>query len=150
SPPRAPRTVHEPLDSHGSRCSAVAISRTALPCPRAPPVTGWPGGVAEQRSSFGPAPLQSLRPYYELLRPCAPHRYSDPRGFGRLDFSLGIGATGSHVPYKSLVELHAAYMPDAARAVFRTAPRTRPGKMVSPRFRHRLIPFRHFNSGLLA
>ena len=26
SPPRAPRTVHEPLDSHGSRCSAVAIT----------------------------------------------------------------------------------------------------------------------------
>src|ERR1700724_1241721 len=23
SPPGAPRTVHEPLDSHGSRCSAV-------------------------------------------------------------------------------------------------------------------------------
>jgi putative tryptophan/tyrosine transport system substrate-binding protein len=26
SPPRAPRTVHEPLDSHGSRWSAVAIA----------------------------------------------------------------------------------------------------------------------------
>ncbi len=26
SPPRAPRTVREPLDSHGSRCSAVAIT----------------------------------------------------------------------------------------------------------------------------
>src|ERR1700680_2744423 len=25
SPPRAPRTVHEPLDSHGSRCSAADI-----------------------------------------------------------------------------------------------------------------------------
>ena len=40
----------------------------------------------------------------------------------RLDFSLGIGATGSHVPYKSLVELRAAYMPDAARAGFRVPP----------------------------
>src|SRR5271155_1595734 len=26
SPPRAPRTVHEPLDSHGSRCPAVAMA----------------------------------------------------------------------------------------------------------------------------
>jgi hypothetical protein len=26
SPPGAPRTVHEPLDSHGSRCSAVAMT----------------------------------------------------------------------------------------------------------------------------
>jgi hypothetical protein len=41
---------------------------------------------------------------------------------GRLDVSLGIGATGSHVPYKSLVELRAAYMPDATRAGFRLLP----------------------------
>jgi hypothetical protein len=40
----------------------------------------------------------------------------------RLDVSLGIGATGSHVPYKSLVELRAANMPDAARAGFRVLP----------------------------
>jgi hypothetical protein len=26
SPPGAPKTVHEPLDSHGSRCSAVAMA----------------------------------------------------------------------------------------------------------------------------
>jgi len=30
--------------------------------------------------------------------------------------------TGSHVPHKSLVELRAAYMPDAARAGFRVLP----------------------------
>jgi len=40
----------------------------------------------------------------------------------RLDVSLCIGATGSHVPYESLIRLRAAYMPDVARAVFRTAP----------------------------
>ena len=44
----------------------------------------WPVTSVEQRSPFGPAPLQSLRPYYEPLRPCAPHRYSRPRGFSRL------------------------------------------------------------------
>jgi hypothetical protein len=26
SPPRAPKTVREPLDSHGSRCSAVSMT----------------------------------------------------------------------------------------------------------------------------
>src|ERR1035437_2567453 len=36
--------------------------------------------LAGYRSPFGPAPLQSLHPYYGLLRPCAPHRYSCPRG----------------------------------------------------------------------
>ena len=70
---------------------------------RAPPVTGWPVVAAEQRGPFGPVPLQSLPPYYEPLRPCAPHRYSGPRGFSRLDVSLCIGTTGSHVPYKSLI-----------------------------------------------
>src|SRR6266853_5298687 len=89
---------------------------------KAPPVTGWPVASAEQRGPFGPTPLQSLPPYYELLGPCAPHRYSDPRGVRRLDVSLRIGATGPHVPYKSLVELRAAYMPDAARAGFRVLP----------------------------
>src|SRR6266446_4266250 len=122
SPPGAPRTVREPLDSHGSRCSADdERRRTAWPCPRAPPVAGWLQVLAEQCSPFGPVPLQNLQPYYEPLRPCAPHRYSGPRSFSRLDFSLLIGTTGSHV-YKSLIRLRAAYMPDAARAASRTAP----------------------------
>lgn len=90
--------------------------------------------LAEQRSSFGPTPLQSPHPYYELLRPCAPHRYSDPCGVRHLDVSLGIGATGSHVPYKSLVELRAAYMPDAARAGFRGTPELIPGEDRTPGF----------------
>jgi hypothetical protein len=33
SPPGAPRTVHDPLESHGSRCSAVAMTAGAG-CPR--------------------------------------------------------------------------------------------------------------------
>ena len=32
--------------------------------------------------------LQSLHPYYELLRPCAPRRYSGPCSWRRLDVSL--------------------------------------------------------------
>src|SRR6516164_3014142 len=39
---------------------------------------------AEQRSPFAPAPLQDLPRYYGLLRPCAPRRYSRPRGWSRL------------------------------------------------------------------
>src|SRR5215469_2541532 len=67
APPGAPRTVHDPLESHGSRCSVVA--GTALPRPRAPPVSSWPVPEAEQRGPFAPAPLQGLRRYYGLLRP---------------------------------------------------------------------------------
>src|SRR4051812_48772558 len=62
--------------------------------------TGWLWVAAEHCSPFGPVPLQNLPPSYELLRPCAPPRYSDPCGLSRLDVSLCIGATGSHVPYE--------------------------------------------------
>src|SRR5271168_1609250 len=72
--------------------------------------------------------------HYELLRPCAPHRYSDPCGSSHSDVSLCIGATGSHVPYKSLIRLRAAYVPDVARAVFRTASELIPGARRPPGF----------------
>ena len=48
-------------------------------------------------------------------------------GATHLDFSLRIGATGSHVPYKSPVQSHAAFMPDAVWAAIRTPPRLVPG-----------------------
>ena len=46
--------------------------------------------------------------HYGSVRPCAPHRYSGPCRFRRLDVSLCIGTTGSHVPHKSLIRLRAA------------------------------------------
>jgi len=79
-------------------------------------------------------PLQHPQPYYGPLRPCAPHRYSGPRGFSHSDVSLRIGATGSHVPYKSLIRLRAAYMPDAARADFRITPELIPEARRTPGF----------------
>jgi hypothetical protein len=37
-------------------------------------------------------------------------------GIARSTRSLCIGTTGSHVPCKSLIQIHAAFEPDAARA----------------------------------
>ena len=51
-----------------------------------------------------------------------------------LDFSLIIGATGSHVPHKSLDQVRAAFMPDAARAVSRFSPGLIPGQRLPPGF----------------
>ncbi len=79
-------------------------------------------------------PLQHPQPYYGPLRPYAPHRYSGPCGVRRLGVSLRIGATGSHVPYKSLIRLRAAYMPDAARAGFRATPELIPEESRTPGF----------------
>ena len=72
--------------------------------------------------------------HYGLLRPCAPLRYSRPHGWSRLRLVPWHRRTGSHVPYESLVELRAAYVPDAARAVFRTAPELIPGAGRPPGF----------------
>ena len=44
-----------------------------------------------------------------------------------LGFSLNIGATGSRVPHESLVQSHAAFMPDAAWAEIRSSPTLVPG-----------------------
>src|SRR6266480_5616082 len=55
--------------------------------------------------------------HYEAVRPCPAHRYFRPRGWSRLRLFPWHRRSGSHVPYKSLVELRAAYMPDAAWAV---------------------------------
>ena len=62
-------------------------------------------------------------------------------GASHLSFSLGIGATGSHVPCKSLIQssrrLHAGCRPGSNQAI----PQTRPGATTSPRFRHRRYAF---------
>jgi hypothetical protein len=84
-----------------------------------PPLAGCRVGGAGRRCPFGPVPLQNLPPYYGRLRPCVPRRYSRSCGGCRLRFSLGIGMTGSYVPYQSLDQGYAAFMPDASWVVGR-------------------------------
>src|SRR6202030_811492 len=55
--------------------------------------------------------------HYGAVRPSPAHRYFRPRGWSRLRLFPWHRRSGSHVPYKSVVELRAVYMPDAARAV---------------------------------
>src|SRR5467141_4231617 len=64
-----------------------------------------------------PTSITSLRRYYGAVRPSPAHRYFQPRGWSRLCFFPWHRRPGSHVPYQSLIELRAAYMPDAAWAV---------------------------------
>src|SRR5260370_21123721 len=58
--------------------------------------------------------ITSLRRYYGAVRPSPAHRYFQPRGLSRLCFFPWHRRPGSHVPYKSQIELRAAYMPDSA------------------------------------
>jgi len=114
SPRAAHRSGLEPLDSSGSchRAKAAAFRWQWAPLgePIGPNQRRWP-------APFTPAPLQSLHHYYEAVRPCSAHRYFRPRGWSRLRLFPWHRRPGSHVPYRSPVELRAAYTPDAARAV---------------------------------
>ena len=55
-------------------------------------------------------------------------------GITRSAGSLYIGATGSHVPCKSLIQIHAAFEPDAARAGLQDSALTCPGATTIPGF----------------
>jgi hypothetical protein len=46
--------------------------------------------------------------------------------------SLGIGATGSPVPCKSLIQVHAAFEPGAAEAGLQVSASTLPGTTTTP------------------
>src|SRR5262249_51269848 len=77
----------------------VGPSSTAMTCPLC---------------STGITPLHH---YYRAVRPSPAHRYFRPRGWSRLHLFPCHHRPGSHVPYKSQIELRAAYMPDAAWAI---------------------------------
>jgi hypothetical protein len=67
-------------------------------------------------------PVQGFPRSYGLLRPLPPHLYFRPRGVAACDFSIAIGGEGSHVPYQSLCEVHAAFMPVTIWSVIRSLP----------------------------
>src|SRR5271169_6491950 len=121
--PSRPREFHhEPLTDSGLDTLASSGS-----CHRAKAAAfHWTSGSSRCRltrakwrwpAPFAPRALHPLPRYYEAVRPCPAHRYFRPRGWSRLHLFPWHRRPGSHVPYKSLVELRAAYMPDAAWAV---------------------------------
>ncbi len=61
--------------------------------------------------------ITPLHHYYGAVRPSPAHRYFRPRGWSRLCSFPWHRRSGSHVPYRSQIELRAVYMPDAAWAV---------------------------------
>ena len=113
------------------------------PVPGAPPVASQSNGFAlsmrlipslvDLRTRPNDA-APSVQPHYRAFLPTTGCSAPVPRigtlilmGSPDSDFSLGIGATGSHVPHQSLDRGHAAFMPDAAWAVDRSPPRLIPG-----------------------
>src|ERR1700726_4876715 len=108
---------------------------------------------AEQRSPFAPAPLQGLRRYYGLLRPCAPLRYSHPRGWSRLRLVPSRRRRDGAQVLTFHTKAWSRFAPPTCRMPLGQAsgfPRAVPRGRVNPRFWHRLIRFRHFIDGSLA
>ncbi len=67
SPPGAPKTVREPLDSHGSRCSTVGTRATGF--------TSSTGSSCCQMASVGPWPRlnNAAPPHYKAFIPTTGH-----------------------------------------------------------------------------
>ena len=118
--PSRPEDSHR--DSHRSGLDTLASSgsyhRTKAAAFRCnvrllPVWPGWPNSTAMTHPlrSTGITPLHH---YYGAVRPSPAHRYFRPRGCSRLGLFPWHRRPGSHVPYKSLIELRAAYMPDVA------------------------------------
>src|SRR5437667_4027149 len=109
-----------------------SASNSAIVCPSTPaaPWLAFTFLKASQTSRFGMSNGFALAT--ELLPLPVGSGSQLNNALGRLP--LRIGATGSHVPYNSLIRLRAAYVPDVARAVFGTAPELIPGAGRPPGF----------------
>src|ERR1039457_1577090 len=105
---------------------------------------GRPPNEPGQPAPFAPAPLQDLHRYYKAVRPPAPHRYSPPRGFRRLRFSLTLAA-----PTRSLNRDRATSAPDTHLASKQAPARLFPGQQLDPGFGLSSLRFRRFISGSL-
>ena len=72
SPPGAPKTVCEPLDLHGSRCSTVGRRATGSPRPRALPVARWLQSGPWPRLNNAAPSVQPITEPSSLLRATPP------------------------------------------------------------------------------
>jgi hypothetical protein len=99
-----------------------------------------------------PLRFTSITETSTLLRVCLPLCPESELSFLwvlHLRFSLIIGMTGSRVPHKSLVQVDATFVPDAAQALT-VFPWTPPGVVLAPSFDIVVTCFRHlFSSSLV-
>ena len=167
SPPRARRTGREALTSSGSHCPATPLQKPPVgeqpwlsprnasdPMRCVPPMASQENGFALS-TGFLPSPVDlraelnnaapSLQLHYRTFITTTSCPAPVPRigtlvlmGATHLDFSLRIGATGSHVPYKSPVPESRRLHAGCRLGRNQDTPQTRPGVTTSHRFRHRL------------
>lgn len=95
---------------------------------------------------LGSTRITGLRRYYETVRPCAPHRYSAPRGLLRLGALPPVASQGHRPSYRRLCRgdrfSRSAWEPEPSSRHLYAGHRLG-GKQVSPR----LLPGHSFNPG---
>ena len=134
SPLRSLRYGREPLGSSGSHHPAVGFIHTALPSSQVPPIkwltfeSGW---IIHPLRSI---PITGTSTLLRVGPPLCPASVLSPSWVLHLNFSLIIGTTGSHVPHKSLDQVRATFMPDAAQAVNQVSPTLILGSVKVPNF----------------
>ena len=148
SPPAAPRLALTRL--YASHTSRLAMSNDFASTTRVIPLQ-----VVREAKLNDDAP--SVQSHYGTFNPTTSVSAPVPRistlalaDAVRLGFSLRIGTTGSYVPYQSLDQDHAAFMPEASWAVDRFAPNLARGTEVQVPVSTSVNTFRHVISGLLA
>ena len=113
--------MHEPLSSHGSSMQPSLHGRNWLAV-RGPPVSGCPIHPVRMGHPLRSSPLQDLHRYYEVVGPCARHRYSPARGASACGSPFASGRQVPTFRTRTQDRVLAAFMPDAARTVNRCLP----------------------------
>src|SRR5215208_1116998 len=120
-----------------TRLKASHTSRFGMSNGFAPVMQLLPSPVGRRRRLDATAP--SVQCHYSTFVPTTDRSAPVPRigtlglaGVSRSTVSLRIGATGSPVPRESLIQVHAAFEPDAARAGLQDSARTHPKATTSP------------------
>ena len=132
SPPRSHRSVRDSLPSYGSYYPAAGktIGLASLAGSSHFWLTNkFSRTMQPLRSSLITKPSSLLR----ATPPLCPASVLSLSWGLHLSFSLNIRTTGSHVPHKSLDQVHATFMPSTAQAVNRS-PLDLSRSIASPRF----------------
>ena len=126
-----------------------ADGKRLRPVHQGPPVAGFPDFPNRIGRPLRSSPITELSSLLRVAPPlCSASVLSRSWGL-HLRFFLGIEATGSHVPHKSLDRGLATFVPDAIRSVSRFLPNSPRGNDY-PSVLTSSTRFRHVDSGSLA
>lgn len=101
----------------------------------APAVAGLPPAKARMPQPLRSSAITAPSPLLRVVLPLCPRLGAQSlTGITPSAFSLRIEAISSHVPSKSLIQSHAAFEPDAAKAGLQDSAMTDPRATISPGF----------------